>query len=191
MLGVRRAEIEAYLEARGQAWRTDSSNADTTLTRNRVRQELMPLLRSFNPGVDLQLARMAAIAGDEEAYWQAELGRLLPQLLLPGRPVRGGGRAVATGVGEAGCALEIERLRPMAAAVRRRVVRAAARSVGARMSAVETARVLALAGLGREPGGKPGSRLELAGGLRVERTARELQFSLLGGRQHVEPTPVT
>jgi len=102
--------------------------------------------------------------------------------------VRGGGRAVSTGVGEAGCAVEIERLRPLAAAVRRRIVRAAVRSLGARMSADETARVLGLAGLGSreavsmgEAAGKVGGKLELAGGLRVERTARELQFVLLRG----------
>jgi tRNA(Ile)-lysidine synthase len=85
-------------------------------------------------------------------------------------------------VGEAGCALEIERLRPLAAAVRRRIVREAARTLGARMNAVETARVLALAGLGQpgEAAGKPGSRVELSGGLRVERTARELQFAVVG-----------
>ncbi|WP_235011671.1 tRNA lysidine(34) synthetase TilS [Bryocella elongata] len=182
LLGVRRVEIEAYLLARGQAWRTDSSNADVTLTRNRVRHELMPLLRSFNPAVDVQLARVAEIARDEEAYWQGEVARLLPQLLLPGRPVRGGGRAVSTGVGEAGCAMEIERLRPLAPAMRRRLVRAAARTLGARMSAVETAKVLALAGMGQpgEPAGKPGARLELANGLRVERTVRELQFAVVG-----------
>jgi hypothetical protein len=36
---------------------------------------------------------MAALARDEEAWWQGEMARLAAQLLLPGRPVRGGGRA--------------------------------------------------------------------------------------------------
>jgi tRNA(Ile)-lysidine synthase len=70
----------------------------------------------------------------------------------------------------------------MPAAVRRRVVRAAAGTVGAtggsRLSSEETAKVLALAGFGGYAGvlGKIGSRLELGGGLRVERSARELRF---------------
>ncbi|HEY5328747.1 MAG TPA: tRNA lysidine(34) synthetase TilS, partial [Acidobacteriaceae bacterium] len=96
MLGVRRAEVEAFLRARGQAWCEDATNRDVTLTRNRVRHELMPMLRGFNPGVDALLARTAEIARGEEAFWQAEVARVLPQLLLPGRPVRGGGRAVST-----------------------------------------------------------------------------------------------
>jgi tRNA(Ile)-lysidine synthase len=180
--GVRRAEVEGFLRARGQEWREDGSNRDLSLTRNRVRHVLMPLLREFNPGVDALLARTAEIARDEEAFWRAEVARVLPQMLLPGKPVRGGGRAVGTGVGEASCALEIARLAAMPAAVRRRVVRAAAGTVGAtggsRLSSEETAKVLALAGFGGYAGvlGKIGSRLELGGGLRVERSARELRF---------------
>ncbi len=64
LLGVRRAEVEAFLRERGQAWREDGSNRDLSLTRNRVRQELMPLLRGFNPGIDALLARTAVIARD-------------------------------------------------------------------------------------------------------------------------------
>jgi tRNA(Ile)-lysidine synthase len=178
LLGVSRAEVEAFLKENGQTWREDSSNRDLTLTRNRVRHQLMPLLRSFNSNVDELLARTAGIARDDEAFWQAETARLLPQLLLPGKPVRGGGRAVGTAVGERASAVEIARLAALAPALRRRVVRAAARQAGVGLSAEETARVLALAGFGGFAGvtGRIGSRLELHGGLRVERSARELRF---------------
>jgi tRNA(Ile)-lysidine synthase len=116
------------------------------------------------------------------------VARVLPQVLLPGKPVRGGGRAVSTAVGEASNAVEIARLAAMPAALRRRVVRAVARDLYARgetgsglsyvLSGEETAKVLALAGFGgyAEVKGKIGSRLELHGGLRVERSARELRF---------------
>ena len=183
LLGVRRAEIEAFLRERGQPWREDSTNRDLKLTRNRVRHELMPLLRSFNPEIDRLLARTAAIARDEEAYWAAEMARLLPGLLLPGRPVRGGGRAVSTDVGAGAVAIELERLRGLHPASRRRVVRAAARTLGYRLSSEETARLLELAGLESETEAGPaaarriGRRLELAGGLQAERSARELRLS--------------
>jgi tRNA(Ile)-lysidine synthase len=194
MLGVRRAEVEAFLRARGQGWREDASNRDVAMMRNRVRHELMPVLRGFNPRVDTLLARTAGIARDEEAFWQAEVARVLPQVLLPGKPVRGGGRAVSTAVGEVSNALEIARLAAMPAALRRRVVRAAVRSLFAEgervsgsayvLSGEETAKVLALGGLGDSLAGRGGvvtgrigSRLELHGGLRVERSARELRFS--------------
>jgi tRNA(Ile)-lysidine synthase len=178
LLGVRRTEVEAFLMARGQTWREDGSNRDLTLTRNRVRHVLMPMLREFNPGVDALLARTAEIARDEESFWREEVARVLPSMLLPGKPVRGGGRAVSTTVGEASCALEIARLAAMPAALRRRVVRGAAGTVGSRLTSEETAKVQALAGFGGYAGvtGKIGSRLELHGGLRVERSARELRF---------------
>jgi tRNA(Ile)-lysidine synthase len=182
LLGVWRAEVEAFLREREQGWREDASNTDVSLTRNRVRHVLMPMLREFNPGVDGLLARTAEVAREEEAYWQAEVARVLPQVLLPGKPVRGGGRAVSTAVGEVGYAMEIERLRAQPAALRRRLVRAAARKVsgeGYVLGGEETAKVLALAGFGGMGGavtGKIGSRLELHGGLRVERSAREIRL---------------
>jgi tRNA(Ile)-lysidine synthase len=185
LLGVRRAEVEAFLRGREQGWREDATNADVGLTRNRVRHELMPMLRGFNPGVDALLARTAGIAREEEAFWRAEVARVLPQVLLPGKPVRGGGRAVGTGVGERSNAVEIARLAAMPGALRRRVVRAMVRALdeegtGLRygLSSEDTAKVLALAGFGGYAGvtGRIGSRLELHGGLRVERSARELQF---------------
>lgn len=190
-------EVEAFLRGVGQGWREDASNADVSLTRNRVRHVLMPMLREFNPGVDALLGRTAEIAREEEAFWQGEVARVLPQVLLPGKPVRGGGRSVSTAVGEVSYAMEIVRLREMAAALRRRVVRAAARRVFAEageasgmgngmgsgagyvLSSEETAKVLALAGFGGAGGtvtGRIGSRLELHGGLRVERSAREIRL---------------
>jgi tRNA(Ile)-lysidine synthase len=183
LLCVRRAEVEAYLRERGQPWRDDSSNLDLSLTRNRVRHQLMPLLREFNPAVETSLAAMAAIARDEEAFWQAEVARVLPQVVLPGRPVRGGGRAVGTAVGDWSGSIEIARLAAMPSALRRRVVRALAAAAGLRLTAEETTKVLALAGLA--PAGAPcaagitgrvGSKLELRSGLRVERSARELRL---------------
>jgi tRNA(Ile)-lysidine synthase len=182
LLGVRRGEVEAFLRGRGQGWREDATNRDVLLTRNRVRHVLMPMLREFNPGVDALLARTAEVAREEEAFWQGEVARVLPQVLLPGKPVRGGGRAVSAVVGEVGYAMEIARLKEMPAALRRRVVRAAARRVfgaGYVLSGEETAKVLALAGFGGVGGavtGRIGSRLELHGGLRAERSAREIRL---------------
>jgi len=80
--------------------------------------------------------------------------------------------------------LELARLAAMPAALRRRVLRAAARTLyaegeaGSRLSSEETAKLLALAGFGGDPAvtGRIGSRLELHGGLRAERSAREVRL---------------
>lgn len=179
MLAVRRAEVERFLGERAQSWRDDSSNTDLSLTRNRVRHQLMPMLRSFNPAADEVLARVAERAQEEEAYWQAEVARVLPGLTLPGRAVRGGGRAVSTAAGERSVALDLDRLKTQPASLQRRLLRAAAATLGCQPGAEDTAKLLALAGLGDLPGitARNGSHLDLGGGLRAERSIRELRLS--------------
>lgn len=172
LLGVKRAEIEAYLRSLGQEWREDSSNRHLTFTRNRIRHELLPLLESWNPRLREHLAQMAELARDEEAWWSSELARLAPQLVLPGRPARGGGRAAGSGAG-AGLAIETARLAALAPALQRRMIRHAASQLGVALDfdATEAVRSLGL-------GGRAGQRLSLPQGLGVERTARELRFTI-------------
>jgi tRNA(Ile)-lysidine synthase len=180
LLNTRRTEIEAYLNQLNQPWREDSTNTDTAYTRNRIRHELMPQLREYNPSLDQTLANLAELAREEEARWQVELNRLLPQILLPGKPVRGGGRSVSTAPGEAAVAIELDRLRTLDPALRRRVLRAAARQLGARLSFDETSRLLALCGFLTLPtvAARTGAALHLSNQLRAERSHRELRLFL-------------
>ena len=171
LLSVRRTQIEAFLNEEGQPWRTDASNADPIYTRNRVRHQLMPLLREFNPGIDAALANVAQLARDDEAHWQRAITQLLPQLLLPGKPVRGGGRAVSTLPGQAAVAVELDRLRALDLATRRRVLRAAARQLSCRLNFDDTVRLLTLC-----EGPVTAGALHLPGGLRAQRSARELRL---------------
>ncbi len=172
LLAATRAEIETYLREIGQDWREDTSNRNLTFTRNRIRHELLPLLEGWNPRLREHIAQMATLACDEEAWWQAELARLAPQLLLPGRPVRGGGRAAGAGL-DSGLAIEVSRLAPLAPALQRRLIRYAADQFGAALdfTATESVRSLALSG-------RAGQKLALPHGLRAERTARELRLSI-------------
>jgi tRNA(Ile)-lysidine synthase len=176
LLEVARAEVVAYLEGRGQPWREDSTNQELTFTRNRVRYTLLPQLREFQARIAEQLSRMAAVARDEEAWWARELARVMPGLVLPGKPVRGGGRANSTRPGEAGVAMELERLRALHPALQRRVLRAAAEQLGSALSFDQTEAVRALTDVGERLAGK-GGRVELGAGLTAERTARELRLS--------------
>ena len=74
LLAFRRSELEQYLNDIGQTWREDSTNADASLTRNRVRQLVLPLLeKDFNPAVAENLAELAEIARGEEDYWENEV----------------------------------------------------------------------------------------------------------------------
>jgi tRNA(Ile)-lysidine synthase len=180
-LETTRLEIEEWLKAIGQPWREDTSNRDTGFTRNRIRHELLPALAAYNPAIKRQFAQLAALALDEESYWQGELARLLPSLLLPGKAVRGGGRATGTLLGDLSISIEMERLRSLHPAMRRRVLRAAAAKLGASLDFDQTERLLALAGLGvfdGRPSASPKSRLQLPNDLNAERTPRELRIFL-------------
>jgi len=168
-LGARHAEIETWLRSINHSWREDASNADIAFTRNRIRHELLPMLSTYNPQIHFQLANLATLARDEDAYWQAELARILPSLLLPGKPVRGGGRATSTHPEEASLALEIERL-PKSPALRRRLLRAAARQLGAALNFDQTEKLIAML----SPDGA--RRQQLTAQLHAERSPRELRL---------------
>lgn len=170
LLKTTRTEIEAYLKTLGQTWRDDSSNRHLTFTRNRIRHELLPLLAGWNPRLREHLAQMAVLAADEEAWWQAELARVAPQILLHGRAVRGGGRATG---GDTSVSLDVTRFAPLAPALQRRLLRHAAGHLGAApdFESTETLRDMALTG-------RAGQKLELARGLRAERTPRELRLEI-------------
>ncbi|VTT97142.1 trna -lysidine synthetase : tRNA(Ile)-lysidine synthase OS=Blastopirellula marina DSM 3645 GN=tilS PE=3 SV=1: ATP_bind_3 [Gemmataceae bacterium] len=64
LLAVMRADVLDHLASIGQVFREDSSNADPRFTRNRIRHELLPLLRTFNPDVVSALAKLAELAND-------------------------------------------------------------------------------------------------------------------------------
>lgn len=170
LLGVTRAEIESYLEKIGQSWREDASNRELEFTRNRIRHELLPELERWNPRIREKLTQMADLAREEESWWAAEIDRLAGQLFLRGKAVRGGGRATTTDEAEA-LAIDRTRLEPLHVAVQRRLLRRALAELkgAADFAAIEALRHLALEGAS-------GEKLELAGGLRAERTPRELQL---------------
>ena len=67
LLAVSRAEIEAYALAQGLVWIDDESNADTGLTRNYLRHEVLPLLGARFPAVDRNLARAAGHFAEADA----------------------------------------------------------------------------------------------------------------------------
>lgn len=72
LLGERRAEIDAYCVEHGLIPRIDSTNADVRIYRNRLRHELLPILRSYNPGIDEVLEHTAEVmAGDFEVLGEA------------------------------------------------------------------------------------------------------------------------
>jgi tRNA(Ile)-lysidine synthase len=62
LLAVSRAETRAYCQENGITPLEDHSNIDPRFVRNRIRHELLPLLRQLNPGIQRTLLRNAEIA---------------------------------------------------------------------------------------------------------------------------------
>lgn len=167
LLATTRPQVEDYLHSLGQPWREDSSNRHLTYTRNRIRHQLLPLLETWNPRLREHMAQMASLALDEEAWWSEELKRVAPQILMEGRPVRGGGRSAGSEI-----AIDTTRFNALAPAIQRRLLREAAGRLNAALDfqATEAVRRLAL-------DGRAGQKLQPASGLLVERTPRELRLA--------------
>ncbi len=83
-LAVSRADILAYLAAHDAPYCTDETNALPVAERNRVRAELLPLLRSFNPEAAAALCRSAELLAGDEDCLSALGAALLEKAALPG-----------------------------------------------------------------------------------------------------------
>ncbi len=59
LLCVSREEIEAFLAERGQEYVTDSTNLEADVQRNKVRLQVLPLLKTLNPAVVENIQRTA------------------------------------------------------------------------------------------------------------------------------------
>ena len=68
LLGLSRADVEAFAGDIRLEWREDETNASNEFTRNRVRQELMPVLKKFNPSILDVLNTTAGLMRDVDRY---------------------------------------------------------------------------------------------------------------------------
>ncbi len=64
LLGFSRAELRGFLEEIGQEWLEDPSNASSRFLRNRIRNELVPILENLRPGI---AGRICPLAEDLQA----------------------------------------------------------------------------------------------------------------------------
>lgn len=79
LLGISRADIERYLAEQGIAWRTDSTNADNALLRNRVRNVLVPSLDESFPGWGKALLSLSCKMRDDGEFLTRELEAAKPR----------------------------------------------------------------------------------------------------------------
>jgi tRNA(Ile)-lysidine synthase len=68
LLGIWRDEIDAYIEQIGLTPCDDRSNLDMAYHRNRIRHELIPVLKSYNPKIKSVIWRMADVLREEAQF---------------------------------------------------------------------------------------------------------------------------
>ena len=66
LIEITRDEVLEYLKETGLSFVTDPSNTKPVYTRNRVRLEIIPVLKGFNPRIVETLAAEAALLRDED-----------------------------------------------------------------------------------------------------------------------------
>ncbi|HEY9824657.1 MAG TPA: tRNA lysidine(34) synthetase TilS [Stenomitos sp.] len=113
LLAVTRSQTGEFCSQYGLPVWQDMMNQDQTYRRNRVRLELLPVLKTYNPQVELVLAGTAELLQAETAYLQAQAEELLRQARIPDHDLPVG---VLT-------ALDCQTLKQSALALQRRALR--------------------------------------------------------------------
>ena len=86
LLDVRRADLISYLSSRGLTYVTDSTNLERDALRNRIRLDIMPMLRQINPRADEAIAQTARIVRESlPIYKEAVNGRFAAAGVTPER----------------------------------------------------------------------------------------------------------
>lgn len=81
LLGLWREEIERYCNENGIHPCTDQTNSDARYFRNRIRLELIPDLRTYNPRAKEHLWQLAALAREEDALLEQQTGQALQKII--------------------------------------------------------------------------------------------------------------
>ena len=150
-----REAVQDYLEKRGQPWRTDATNFDISLARNRIRHEILPQLASlFNTRLMESLTRTITILQDEDQWmheltqnWLEEFG---------------------------GAGLDVEAMRRLPSAMVKRLIRDGLRRQGWNLTDITFDHVEAVRSLLEE--GKSGKVIQLPGAVVAAREFNRIVF---------------
>lgn len=148
LINVTKHEAMEYLRSKGESWREDSTNSSDEFLRNRVRNELIPLLESYNPAVEQVLSRVAAVCAAEADFISAEGEKRF----------RGIARVVAGGV-----LGDTEKLLREPPAIRFSVMRKSILAVKGDLNSVSARHLFSIDEVLRS--GEPSSEINLPGGV--------------------------
>lgn len=164
VLHLTRAETEAYCRAAGFAPLEDLSNRSPAFLRNRVRAELLPLLRAYNPRVREALVRLAEAARADLDYLE-------------------GVAALAVEAGREGVSLRVAAFRDLPPSPRSHAVRIALERLLGDLQGVGQRHLAAVTRLLLD--GRTGDSLDLPRGVRARRGRDRVLLSFAA-----PPTPL-
>ncbi len=81
LIELSRDEIEEYISSKGLDYVVDSSNLKDEYFRNRIRREVIPILKRFNPNLLNTLSRTAHILREEDDFINAFVHKALMRLI--------------------------------------------------------------------------------------------------------------
>ncbi len=145
LLTVTRQEVLIYLHERQLSFVEDSSNTDVSFRRNKLRHEVLPLLRELNPAFSQACGRTARLLREDEA---------LLSDLAEGAVTQKGGESL----------LSVPELLSLPGPLAGRALRQALGAFGVRPEEKHVAALLSLAAAEN-----PSARLDLPGGLTARR----------------------
>jgi tRNA(Ile)-lysidine synthase len=181
LLDVRREELREYLRAKGELWREDPTNLDPRRFRAHIRQSLLPLLeREFTPQATDRLCRVARLAREDEAFWNALVEEQFTKLVRAGdglfavqaRELLAPPAIAATADLESAAK---QSATPALRALTERLVRRLYQETRGELRGLTATHVEQVIHLAAESAS--GRRLELPGGVSVERSFGELIFT--------------
>ena len=80
LLCVSRLEIEDWLKQLGQPYVTDSTNLETDYTRNKIRLQLMPVMRDINPSADNSINLTATHLQQAYAFYAQAIDKAINEI---------------------------------------------------------------------------------------------------------------
>lgn len=83
LLCVDRNELEDYLREKGQHHIEDSTNTEVQYKRNKIRHQLLPLMRTLNPAIHHSLAQTAQHLAEAETLYNFAIAHLQQQACTP------------------------------------------------------------------------------------------------------------
>jgi tRNA(Ile)-lysidine synthase len=161
-----RDEVLEYLRAAGLSFVNDPSNAKPLYMRNRIRLELMPILKQYNPRIEETLASEAGLLRDEDEATAVYLEIIMQDILTKDKDVH---------------ILIRDKFNVLPLAFRRRIFRTITALVGltpSEMSLVQTDKALEFIATSQS-----GRSLNLRHGLMLEREYNQFIISVASAPQ--------